>query len=139
MDHDLNHNYIWITLVIIIMLPIIASIVLLIGSREGWFGRGELSKKIDRILFKLWQPVALLYGGAAGSSELITAALDKSEPSYTCKYCKHQSHQNLEFCPKCERDDDGNRSDACPHCSKRSNSNYNFCPHCGNQKPQGKA
>ncbi len=137
MDKELSDNPVWIAIIIIIALPIITSILLLIGSREGWFGRGEKSKKIDRTLLKLWKPIILALG-IGGGNGLVEAALDKTEISYTCKYCKHKSHQNFEFCPQCRKDDYGNRSDHCANCNKLSNSKYNFCPYCGNGKPHGK-
>lgn len=137
MSKELSDNPVWIAIIVIIALPVIASILLLIGSREGWFGR-EKSEKIDRTLLKLWKPIILALG-IGGGNGLVEAALDKTEISYTCKYCKHKNHQNFEICPQCRKDDYGNRSDHCTNCHKLSNSKYNFCPHCGSGKSQGKA
>ena len=119
----------------LVILPLTISAILLIGSREGWFGRGEKSQKLDKIIDKSFRGVVTLFGFAIPGHILVeTIVMKENEFHYTCKFCKFKSQHNLKICPQCNKDDYGNQSDPCIYCKKPFNTNYNYCPHCGNRK-----
>jgi len=125
-----SEDIVTLIVMLVIVLPMVVSIILLIGSREGWFGRGEKSERIDTLMQKIWKPLALF----TGSGALINAGLTKETIFYTCRFCQSKSHQNIEFCPQCGKDDYGKIGDKCSSCNKPTYTDYKYCPHCGDAK-----